>query len=419
MNSRLYFLTIGYALLAPVAVYASRWTVWLMMILALAAWPGSSVFRLSLRNLFTHLLGLGLLVFILWSLLACLWSVNLWSSLLEVFKVALVTGFGLILVLGLRKQCEDEKVRCWIQSGMVMGASGIALIFIFKIISIATDESWRELLNEDFINHHLHRFNHASVIFALLMAPTIAMVLGYSKGRWYYVLPVLGGAPILIKLIPMDAVGLALVIGSVIALGTMFSPRILPRLLVGGFIFTILVLPWAVTEVVTPSKIAAQNIMLEGSHMHRLLIWQFTAKRALQQPFLGHGFDSAEQLGRNPDSIVSYKAHATDEGFSHLSAPPHHSHNAAIQIWYELGLIGVGGLLILVIGAVKIVLRYPQNRLHIASAMGLMAVVCTFGMVSFGIWQKWWLASLWLTLGAYVTLIPKQPNWAERRTSEG
>ena len=119
-----------------------------MMILALAAWPGSSVFRLSLRNFFTQPLGLGLLGFILWSLLACLWSVNLWPSLLEVFKVALVTGFGLILVLGLRKQCEDEKVRGWIQSGVVIGTLGIAFIFLFKIIRIAADESWHELLDE-------------------------------------------------------------------------------------------------------------------------------------------------------------------------------------------------------------------------------------------------------------------------------
>ena len=414
MNSRLYLLAIGYALLAPVAVYASRWTVWLMMILALAAWPGSSVLRLSLRNLFTHSLGLGLLGFILWSLLACLWSVSLWSSLLEVFKVALVTGFGLILVLGLHKQCEDEKVRHWIQAGVVIGTSGIALIFLFKVISITAGESWRELLNEDFINHRLHRFNHASVIFVLFMAPATAMVLRYLKVRWYYVLPILGGALILVKLMPMDAVGLALVAGLATALGTVFLPRVLPRLLVGGFMLTILVLPWVVTEVVTPSQIAAQDIRLEDSHMHRLLIWQFTAKRALRQPFLGHGFDSAEQLGHHPDLVSSYKAHAMDEGFSHLSAPPHHPHNAAIQIWYELGVIGIGALFILAIGAVRMVLRYPQERLLVVSTMGLMAVGFVIGMVGFGVWQKWWLASLWLVLGAYITLVPKQPIRAGR-----
>ena len=419
MNSRLYLLAIGYSLLAPVAIYASRGTVWLMMILALAAWPGSSVFRLSLRNFFTQPLGLGLLGFILWSLLACLWSVNLWPSLLEVFKVALVTGFGLILVLGLRKQCEDEKVRGWIQSGVVIGTLGIAFIFLFKIIRIAADESWHELLDEGFINHHLHRFNHASVIFVLLMAPTTVIVSRYLKGGWYYVLPILGGGLILAKLMPMDAVELALVIGLIVALGTAFLPRILPRLLVGGLLFTILSLPWVVTEVVTPSQIAARNIVLEDSHMHRLLIWQFTAKLALRQPFLGHGFGSAEQLGRNPDLVASYRAHAVDEGFLHLSVPPHHPHNAAIQIWYELGVIGIGGLFILVIGAVKMVLRYSQDRLYIVSAMGLMAVVCVIGMVGFGVWQKWWLASLWLVLGAYITFIPKQPSRMGKWANEG
>jgi O-antigen ligase len=68
-----------------------------------------------------------------------------------------------------------------------------------------------------------------------------------------------------------------------------------------------------------------------------------------------------------------------------------HPHNGALQAWLELGMIGAG-VLALTWAFVFRRLAGDARDLVTCAAAGSAAVYLFFGMVSFGLWQEWWLA---------------------------
>src|SRR5262249_46399529 len=74
---------------------------------------------------------------------------------------------------------------------------------------------------------------------------------------------------------------------------------------------------------------------LPRSARARIIIWEYTAERVLEKPWLGVGADSTP--------IVKAKVEATrdqPEGFVIRRTTGQHAHNLFLQIWYELGVFG-------------------------------------------------------------------------------
>jgi O-antigen ligase len=86
---------------------------------------------------------------------------------------------------------------------------------------------------------------------------------------------------------------------------------------------------------------------------------------------------------------------------------PLHPHNAALQLWFELGVVGaVLATLFWVwlwarIGAVA-----EDSRTDAGIAAAVAVAYLTIGALSFGVWQEWWLALG--VLGAAVCLVFNQ-----------
>ena len=80
-------------------------------------------------------------------------------------------------------------------------------------------------------------------------------------------------------------------------------------------------------------------------------------------------------------------------------ALPLHPHNAALQWWLELGL--PGGLLgaAIPVWLILSIRRLPTSRLNKGVCVALVFAAATIALVSYGIWQSWWLATLWLAAG--------------------
>jgi O-antigen ligase len=83
--------------------------------------------------------------------------------------------------------------------------------------------------------------------------------------------------------------------------------------------------------------------------------------------------------------MEKYKYHVT---------PTTHPHNAAIQLWLELGLIGLFIFLLLLCFSVQPLRRIPLPCLSIALAVA--AGVIFTSLVSFGFWQETWLGIIGL-----------------------
>jgi len=157
-----------------------------------------------------------------------------------------------------------------------------------------------------------------------------------------------------------------------------------------GFVFIaaallILTMPWMVQYIHSN----APNILTDFKQAHtahRLEIWDFTARHGLERPIFGWGLE-ASRFMPNFGEISLIKPGNKIAGL--------HPHNAALQIWLEFGLIGV---LAVIFG-----LRWLYQRIRSLTpeaCPAIMGSVCCVGvimLVSHGLWQTWWLASLIFT----------------------
>ncbi len=113
----------------------------------------------------------------------------------------------------------------------------------------------------------------------------------------------------------------------------------------------------------------------------RVEIWHRVQELIGARPWFGHGFDTARLLAQGPGIVFL------------------HPHNGLLQVWLELGLVGV----VLFLGWCAAMIRplaSIQTPAALAAAAATLTALSVFWLVSFGIWQGWWLAAIGLVLSA-------------------
>ncbi len=109
-------------------------------------------------------------------------------------------------------------------------------------------------------------------------------------------------------------------------------------------------------------------------------IWDFVARRALENPLYGFGVEATKAM-KDFDTARIY----------HPTTQILHPHNFALQIWIEFGVIGA-----LLASGFFTWLCVSISKLNIAEARqclpALMACI-TLAAVTYGLWQGWWLGS--------------------------
>lgn len=148
----------------------------------------------------------------------------------------------------------------------------------------------------------------------------------------------------------------------------------------------VLVLP------VTFAAYQSELHMAEGlpkSARHRIILWEYTAERVLESPWLGIGTDSTATLSKRmvaeqPKDFVAPRT----------TGP--HAHNLFLQVWYELGLVGV--VLAALAGAaiaLRIPLLPPEAQPFAAATFAAFGATVAF---AWGIWQTWLMCGVGLAL---------------------
>lgn len=140
-----------------------------------------------------------------------------------------------------------------------------------------------------------------------------------------------------------------------------------------------------VTRTVLPD--AVEDAIDRFHARHRMDIWESFGERALERPFLGHGFGAPDRVSGAPRPAGIAPDPADDRMIHNI-----HPHNAPLQVWVELGLAGavLAGL------AMLLVLR-RIGRLAPAQAatrLGCVVSAIAVSLVGFGLWQPWWIATL-------------------------
>jgi O-antigen ligase len=132
-----------------------------------------------------------------------------------------------------------------------------------------------------------------------------------------------------------------------------------------------------------------------NSAAHRLIIWQFVGERIAERPLLGWGLDSSRAIPGGHDTVQSFSERL-----------PLHPHNAALQLWLELGVLGgMLGAFIVAWPALRIDRALARGAPQ-AVAVGLVAATAVVALLGFGIWQSWWVATLGLVSMCAVAILP-------------
>jgi O-antigen ligase len=251
----------------------------------------------------------------------------------------------------------------------------------------------------------------ASLVFGLKPAASLmALLLPMSFALpwpWFAraALLVLGAAVLMI--LPGETARLATIAGLAAALLSLAAPRLMPKLVGAGVAVLILLMPLLVAFI--PQIPSAS---LPPSAVHRLVIWDFAAARIAEKPLAGWGLEASRAMpgGRaQPDAATLDRLNITTPAqreflvLPHVEVMPLHPHNGALQLWLELGGIGalIGAALMLALGFAASRSAAP------AVGAGMLASAAVTGMLSFGLWQAWWVASLLLAMVALV-LVPRR-----------
>jgi len=159
-----------------------------------------------------------------------------------------------------------------------------------------------------------------------------------------------------------------------------------------------------------PALKSGQITFLPYSVFHRIFIWGYTAERIAERPVAGWGLNAAKQFGASMPPVRMEVELEGRKDWINISEPiPLHPHNAVLQIWLELGFPGVL-LAALVLAAVLLAIaRLPGASGERAFALATLAAALLVASFSFGIWQNWWMAVLWL-VGALTAMSAPKPD---------
>jgi exopolysaccharide production protein ExoQ len=142
--------------------------------------------------------------------------------------------------------------------------------------------------------------------------------------------------------------------------------------------------------------LVAKGMELPSSWAHRVAIWHTVSDKVVEAPIIGHGFRASRAIKGQVDVYGAQRA-----------AVPLHPHNAVLQIWLELGLLGVLIMLGLWWQISQLVLKvYDEFGRHVAGVVqASISSAVAISLVSFGFWQTWWqsvLAITTITLALYI-----------------
>ncbi|MGH7000757.1 MAG: O-antigen ligase family protein, partial [Stellaceae bacterium] len=173
-------------------------------------------------------------------------------------------------------------------------------------------------------------------------------------------------------------------------------PRPVAGVLAATLILGAALLPVAVPTYQSTVQIQHDAPWIKNSGIHRLLIWRFAAERIADRPLLGWGMDASRDLpGGKRDFSTTLPG--IDLGPGH-DAMPLHPHDALLQWRVELGVPGTILALAIVVWALyRVGWRFGGGREAQAASLGWAATVTVIALLSFGIWQEWWLSVILLT----------------------
>jgi len=382
-------LSLAAFLVLPLAVLASAGETVLLLITAVAA--GIVLGPSTLRMAFITPIWVHVLFSIAgWGALSALWGIDSGDALRLALSLAVLFAAS-APILDLAGQLDSvgrEQFLRWMWLGIGVGAALLAteLFAEFPLLRAVLG-----LPRNGPGSPHIGLLGPALAVLVLMLWPLVASAWNLARGK---AISAILGVAVLVAAGGNLAVGAALAFGAVAFIAVRFGGRPVVFGLTGAAVVVLVAAP-ILASLPDPDALAARFSEDQRSALHRLYIWEFTAERIAEKPILGWGLDSSRSIP-GADELVFPSGRL-------LSL---HPHNAALQVWLELGGLGAMALtaLIFVTGRAIAAIAEPLPR---AGAAGTFTAALAIAFLSFGIWQNWWVAVLVLTAAFARAAIPR------------
>ena len=330
-----------------------------------------------------------LVLLILWGALSALWSIDPERSVSMAGRLALTfAAGGVLLDKALRL---DRRGRRRLAVAAAVGtAIGVVILLSEAMTEQAILRFGRALL--DTREPTPVMLNRASTVLALMVWPAAYGL--YRLGGAVPAILLLAVAFGVLALLENTTSFLACLCGFAAVLAAIAMPRPVRRVVIAGSVVGILAAPLVVSVL---AGMESLHLQIKPSAVHRLMIWQFTVDRIDERPLLGWGLESTRDLPGGEREVTF----ATRDGAWTRQALPLHTHNAALQLRVELGILGSALLALLVAGA-GLAIGRVENRVAQGTRLALLVTLITVSMASYGVWQFWWLAAVAISIAALV-----------------
>jgi exopolysaccharide production protein ExoQ len=321
-------------------------------------------------------------VFLGWGMLSALWSVDPLRSLIVAARLTGLVAIGLAMAAAADSIRAPRRLCLLLLAGLVLGVLMAAadLVTHGAIGAPFTDRAYQAAV-----------LNRASVSFAILLLPASAMLL--CRRQMISALMLVAITATVIYTLAGTAAKGALLAALPAGVAVYASRAGVARVAAAASVLVIVTAPLTFARLAQAPVFAEAADTVKLSAGHRLFIWSFAGDRIAERALTGWGLDASRAMPGGGDPIRPGQTWM-----------PLHPHNAPLQLWLELGVPGavVFALLVALAWLALAKADWPRPFGAAAGASLMAALVASFA--SYGIWEEWWLSTLWFALFAIIVM---------------
>ena len=320
----------------------------------------------------------------LWAAASILWAPDTWLGTRGALKLTGNLLLGAVLFSAARKL--DAEGRRWIAPALLFGFGlTLALLFVEELFKGPISVGLRGL---PYRGPGGFFWLNASAAILILMIWPAALHL-WHRHRGAVIIATFGLTALILYLMTYWTGLVSLIAGAIGAFCVYAFGRRAGIVLAALFALGVATAPMLPATVMKPDAVIEKVGEVAPPLMHRLYIWEFASQRIAEHPIRGWGMNASRVIPGGKNVVEGKKW----SGY----VMPLHPHNAALQVWLELGapgalLFGVFGVLVF-LG----ITRPHIPRVNAAAAAGQVLTALALLSSSYGLWQSWWLATLWIS----------------------
>jgi O-antigen ligase len=234
-------------------------------------------------------------------------------------------------------------------------------------------------------------YNRPTLTVIVLTAPLLMLLASASEHR--RMLPIGAVAALAVVWVALESESGAALLGLAGGLAGFVVARLAKplalALLALGIVGSFAVAPWLgeITERLIPTQ--AHEVLKDAHSRERVALWRSFGAAARAQPVFGAGFGVSRRIA---ETSVAEEVEPTLREMLGIG----HPHNVPLQIWTELGLVGVAFSLAFFALLLRRVAALPRARF--AAAVSVLSGAACISIVGHGAWQGWWAAVLGLAV---------------------